>query len=162
MIDVDGLIKEAMKSKDKVALNAYRNIKVEIQKNQTAKGAKPLTKELQLKIISKYSANLQNAILEFNKAGREDLVSEYMSEWEAVQELLPVPIDASKIYSFIENDEEYFEKFWFTEFDDNDETTHMELQIPKKEMGNAIKYIKSKFPTADGKMISEIIKSYIV
>lgn len=34
--------------------------------------------------------------------------------------------------------------------------------IPKKEMGNAIKYLKSKFPTADGKMISEIVKKYLV
>lgn len=36
------------------------------------------------------------------------------------------------------------------------------FQIPKKEMGNAIKYLKSEFPQADGKMISEIVKKYIV
>ena len=29
-------------------------------------------------------------------------------------------------------------------------------------MGTVIKYLKSKFPTADGKMISEIVKKYIV
>jgi hypothetical protein len=29
-------------------------------------------------------------------------------------------------------------------------------------MGNAIKYLKSEFPQADGKMISEIVKKYIV
>lgn len=33
------------------------------------------------------------------------------------------------------------------------------FQIPKKEMGNAIKYLKSEFPQADGKMISEIVKN---
>ena len=37
-----------------------------------------------------------------------------------------------------------------------------EVAIPKKEMGNAIKYLKSRFPQADGKMISEIVKKYIV
>ena len=34
--------------------------------------------------------------------------------------------------------------------------------IPKKEMGSAIKHLKSKFPQADGKMISNIVKEYIV
>ena len=34
--------------------------------------------------------------------------------------------------------------------------------IPKKEMGTAIKYLKSKFPTANGKIISDIVKTYII
>lgn len=38
----------------------------------------------------------------------------------------------------------------------------VEVAIPKKEMGIAIKFLKSKFPTADSKMISEIVKKYIV
>ena len=29
-------------------------------------------------------------------------------------------------------------------------------------MGNAIKHLKSKFPQADGKMISKIVKEYVV
>ena len=29
-------------------------------------------------------------------------------------------------------------------------------------MGNAIKYLKSKFPQADGKMISDIVKTYVI
>ena len=37
MIKVDQLIKEALLSKDKVALNAYKNLKSELQKNQNAK-----------------------------------------------------------------------------------------------------------------------------
>ena len=58
MINIDELIKQAMKSKNKTELEAYKNIKVEIQKNQTAKGAKPLTDESQLQIISKYAKSL--------------------------------------------------------------------------------------------------------
>lgn len=37
MWDIDTLIKNATLSRDKVALNAYKNIKAEIQKNQNAK-----------------------------------------------------------------------------------------------------------------------------
>ena len=32
------------------------------------------------------------------------------------------------------------------------------IKIPKKEMGNLIKQVKIAFPTADGKMISDIVK----
>ena len=32
---------------------------------------------------------------------------------------------------------------------------------PKKDMGRVIKEIKEFFPTADGKLISEIVKSHI-
>lgn len=39
----------------------------------------------------------------------------------------------------------------------------LELRKMKmKEMGSAIKYIKAKFPQADGKIISEIVKEYLV
>lgn len=89
MINIDELIKESMRVKDRVSLNAYKNIKVEIQKNQTAKGAKPLTDESQLQIISKYAKSLEDAISQFSEAHRGDLVSEYTSEWEVVKKVAP-------------------------------------------------------------------------
>ena len=163
MINIDELIKQAMKSKNKTELEAYKNIKVEIQKNQTAKGAKPLTAESQLAIISKYAKSLEDAIKQFSEAYRDDLVAEYTSEWEVVKKLLPEPVNESQIKSFLER--WCFENNFVESYIDNGAPCPMEgyrLKIPKKEMGNAIKYLKSKFPTADGKMISEIVKKYIV
>lgn len=163
MIDIDFLIKTATLSKDKIALNAYKNIKAEFQKVLTAKNSpRELDSNTQLSIIQKYNRSLQDAILQFSEAHRDDLVSEYTSELEVVKKLLPASVNASDIYSFIENDEEFFDQYYITKFiGDNDETV-MIHQIPKKDMGKAIKYLKSKFPTADGKMISEIVKKYIV
>ena len=106
---------------------------------------------------------MNKSISDFSEANREDLESEYRDELEVLKKLLPEPVNESQIYSFIENDEEYFEKFWVTEYyNGSDEKTYMEIDIPKEEMGNAIKYLKSKFPQADGKMISDIVKEYIV
>lgn len=156
MINIDELIKNAMKSKNKTELEAYKNIKVEIQKNQTAKGAKPLTDESQLQIISKYAKSLEDAIKQFSEAHRDDLVSEYTSEWEVVKKLLPEPINESQIYS------EFVQWVNKMNFSDKNPEEYAVVEIPKKEMGNAIKYLKSKFPTADGKMISEIVKKYLV
>lgn len=159
MINIEAKIKEATLSRDKVALNAYRNIKAEIQKNQTAKGAKPLTSELQLQIISKYAKTLEDAIKQFSEARRDDLVSEYTSELEVVQKLLPAPVNESDIYLFIENSKIFNDKFLIkSETEEGD----LIINILKKDMGASIRYLKDEFPTADGKMISEIVKKYIV
>lgn len=156
MINIDELIKQAMKSKNKTELEAYKNIKVEIQKNQTAKGAKPLTDESQLQIISKYAKSLEDAILQFSEAHRDDLVASYTSELEVVKKLLPEPVNESQIYSELceWQIKMAFENDWKVDLD--------KPIIPKKEMGTVIKYLKSKFPTADGKIISEIVKKYII
>ena len=161
MINIDELIKQAMKSKNKTELEAYKNIKVEIQKNQTAKGAKPLTDESQLQIISKYAKSLEDAIKQFSEAHRDDLVASYTVELEVVRKLLPEPVNESQIYS------ELIELGLRNEWVNMGELVsrtgiRQTIYIPKKKMGSAIKYLKSKFPTADGKMISEIVKKYVV
>ena len=33
--------------------------------------------------------------------------------------------------------------------------------IPKKEMGNTVKLTKTQFPSADGKMIADIVKKLL-
>ena len=91
-----------MKSGDKIALRAYKNLKAEIQKVKTAKNAKPYTDATEIQLISKMCKNLEDAILDFSKAHREDLVSDYTSELEVLKKLLPEPVNESQIYSFVE------------------------------------------------------------
>lgn len=162
---IDNLIKQATLSKDKIALNAYKNLKAELQKVLTAKNAPEYSESLFIQIVTKYAKSLEDAILQFSEARRDDLVSEYTSELEILKKFLPEPVNESQICSFIESDENFFDKFYVTleHFsEDGSQYTHMVIQIPKKEMGNSIKYLKSKFPTADGKIISEIVKKYVV
>lgn len=156
MIDIDELIITARKAKNPTELKAYQNIKVEIQKNQTAKGAKPLTDESQLQIISKYAKSLEDAIKQFSEARRDDLVSEYSDEWEVVRKLLPEPVKASDIEYHLYNWADELNYYSGEILEDR-----MGIAIPKREMGNAIKFLKAKFPTADGKIISEIVKKYL-
>ena len=152
MINIDNLIKTSMKSGDKVALRAYKNLKAEIQKVKTVKNAKPYTDASEIQLISKMCKNLEDAILDFSKAHRDDLVTDYTSELEVLKKLLPEPVNESQICSFIEHwclklrlvDDEYFP------------------EIPKKEMGKVIKAVKDKYPQADGKLISSIVKKYVI
>ena len=169
MIRVDQLIKEALLSKDKIALNAYKNLKSELQKVLTAKNAPEYSEALFIQVIAKYAKSLEDAILQFSEAHRDDLVSSYTDELEIVKKLLPEPVNETQIcfelanwmiehgYNFHKKStsvlkDNKISKIDFEEFD----------PIPKKEMGTAIKYLKSKFPTTDGKMISEIVKKYLI
>ena len=148
-----------MKSGDKVALRAYKNLKAEIQKVKTAKNAKPYTDAAEIQLISKMCKNLEDAILDFSKAHRDDLVADYTSELEVLKKLLPEPVNESQICSELS---EWCRENHFTQRFQTAIGYEEYLVIPKKEMGNAIKHLKSKFPQADGKLISIIVKSFIV
>ena len=150
-----------MKSRNQTELRAYKNLKAEIQAFKTAKNAKPYDEVAEISIIKKYCEKLEKSILSFSEAHREDLVAEYRDELEVLRKLLPEPVSESDICSFIGSDEEYFSQFTEEYLDESGKVTRG-IQIPKKEMGNAIKHLKSKFPQADGKLISIIVKEYVV
>ena len=155
MINIDELIKTSMKAKNQVELRAYKNLKAEIQTFKTAKNAKPYDEVAEISIIKKYCEKLEKSILSFSEARREDLVTEYSDELEVLRKLLPKPVNESDIEYILYNwaDEENFMDYSGSDLP--------EIKIPKKEMGRAIKYLKSKFPQADGKVISEIVKRFI-
>lgn len=159
MVNIDELIKVSMKSRNNTELRAYKNLKAEIQAFKTAKNAKPYDETAEIQLISKMCKKLEDSILSFSEASREDLISEYREELEVLKKLLPEPVNESQIYSELMK--------WCVEnpFIQRVQTTlgcEEYLAIPKKEMGNVIKYLKLKFPQADGKLISTIVKKYIV
>lgn len=166
MINIDELIKQALKSQNKTELRAYRNLKAEFLKAETAKNAKPMDEARQVQIIKKYCDTLEKSILDFSEAHREDLVADYRDELEVLKKLLPEPVNESEICSELriwagQNKliEMYLTEKGVYQFDAIEVSKPF---IPKKEMGNAIKHLKSKFPQADGKMISDIVKKYVI
>lgn len=158
MINIDELIKESMKAKNQVELRAYKNLKAEIQTFKTAKNAKPYDEAAEISIIKKYCEKLEKSILSFSEAHREDLVSEYSDELEILRKLLPEPVNESQVYSELS---EWCRENHFIQRFQTAIGYEEHLVIPKKEMGNAIKHLKSKFPQADGKLISKITKSIV-
>ena len=159
MININELIKQALKSQNKTELRAYRNLKAEFLKAETAKNAKPMDEARQIQIIKKYCETLEKSILDFSEARREDLESECRSELEVLKKLLPEPVGPSEIMLGLW--EWARQNNFLVPFNKNP-NNFSQPKIPKKEMGNAIKHLKSKFPQADGKVISNIVKEYIV
>lgn len=150
MLNIDELIKESLKNKKTSELKVYRNLKADIMAFKTQKNAPTYDEAAELKIIQKYVTKMEDAEKQYSQAGREDLASECRDELEVLRKLLPEPVTASEIYEEL--------RYWAEKNHYINEEIASEIKIPKKEMGVVIKYIKSKFPTADGKMISEIVK----
>lgn len=166
MININELIKNAMKSKNQKELKAYKNLKAEIQILKTSKNAKPYDEVTEVQLISKMCKKLEDEAIEFTKAGREDLASEYRDEKEVLEKLLPPPVGELEIDDKLKNwvlEKKYYEIYHIDKIGEMRVLGEgITYKIPKKEMGNAIKYLKSELPQADGKMISEIVKKYVV
>lgn len=140
MININECIAKAMKSKNQVELRAYKNLKAEIQILQTAKNAKPYDEAAEIQLISKMYKKLEDDILGFSEAGREDLASEYRDELEVLKKLLPEPVNESQVCSELS---EWCRENHFTQNSKLLFGYEEHLIIPKKEMGNAIKHLKS-------------------
>lgn len=85
-------IKEAMKSKDQVKLTVLRGLTSAFTNELVATGKTPhdeVTDELAMTVIKRASKQRKDAIEQFEKGGREDLVLKEKEELEIVETYLP-------------------------------------------------------------------------
>lgn len=151
MLNIDELIKDSLKNKKTTELKVFRILKSDIMAFKTQKNAPVYDEAAELKLIQKYVAKMEDAEKQYLEAGREDLVTECKEELEILRKLLPEPVSEDKIRTFIQ-DYCTAHDFHYKEI----------IIIPKKNMGIVIKAVKEQFPTADGKIISEIVKRYLI
>ena len=154
MLEIDNLIKEALKNKQTVELKVYRNIKADIMAFKTQKNAPEYTEAAEISILRKYATKMEDAEKQYSQADREDLATECREELEVLKKLLPKPVEAQDINSILAG--------WCVRNNFVNTENESKIEIPKKSMGLAIKAMKEVFPTADGKIISEVVKQYVV
>ena len=151
MLNIDELIKESLKNKKTMDLKVYRILKSDIMAFKTQKNAPVYDEAAELKIIQKYVTKMEDAEKQYSQAGRLDLATECKDELEVLRKLLPEPVKESDICDFVQG--YAIDRNWVGTDD-----VSTRVMIPKKNMGEVIKATKSQFPTADGKIISEIVK----
>ena len=108
----------------------------------------------EISIIRKYATKMEDAEKQYSQAGREDLATECREELEVLKKLLPKPVEAQDINSILAG--------WCVRNNFVNTENESKIEIPKKSMGIAIKAMKEVFPTADGKIISEVVKQYVI
>lgn len=137
---IDGLIKSAMLNKQASALRAYRAVKTAFMEYKTAKNAKPLDEVAEINIIRKMISAREDAIQQFEAAGRLELAKAEAEEIVYLKPMLPPEVSEEDVRIYAES---------------------IITEKGMQNMGKYIKIIKEKFPTTDGKLISTIVKSLL-
>ena len=143
-MEIDELIKKAILAKNGSAKEAYRAIKSELLLIQTGCGgqkARPTNETDEVKILRKLIKEREEQISMYEANSRKDLADMYREQMKYLKELLPPEISEDKIQEAI--------------------MTAYPNGFTQKEMGKVIKQIKEIYPTADGKVISEVVKEHI-
>ncbi|WP_299388045.1 GatB/YqeY domain-containing protein [uncultured Lacinutrix sp.] len=136
-------LKEAMKSKNTVALTALRAVKSAILLAQTESGAKEeLTEEQELKILQKQVKQRKDSAAIFIEQGREDLATPELEEAEVISQFLPEAMSEEAVGKLVE--------------DAIAKTGAEGMKDMGKVMGIVNQAVAGR---ADGKTISTIVKS---
>ena len=92
----------AMKEKDKVKLNTLRAVKGAMQL-EVINNKKEESDELLLDVINKQIKMRNDSISEFEKAGRDDLISSYKAEIDILNEYMPEMLSDEELNKIIED-----------------------------------------------------------
>ena len=100
---IQDAIKEAMKAKDTVAMNATRAIKGEILLFKTAEGgSKEVSDGDILKMIQKLVKQRKEAAEQYVAAGRKDLADNEIAEAAVMEKYLPAQLSAEEVKTKIQ------------------------------------------------------------
>lgn len=139
---IDKMIMEALKAGEKIKAGAFRMLKSEFLVFKTAKNAKPLDDAAEISIIKKMIKQRQDAAKEYLEAGRLELADNELDEVAVLKVLLPAEITEEQIKEAVK------------------EVANTTVPI-KKNMGVFMKAVKAKYPTADGKLVSQIVSTFL-
>ncbi|MBQ8282233.1 MAG: GatB/YqeY domain-containing protein [Paraprevotella sp.] len=135
----------AMKAKDKVALEALRNIKKYFIEAKTAPGAgDELSDDAAMKILAKLAKQGKDTAALYVEQGRQDLADEELAQVEVISRYLPKQLSAVELEEAVKN---IIESVGATSAKDMG-----------KVMGAATKQLAGK---ADGKAISALVKQLL-
>ena len=135
-----------MKAKDKVRLEALRNIKKVFIEAKTAPGANDtLDDAAALKILQKLAKQGNDSAALYKGQNREDLAEAELAQVAVIESYLPKPMSSEEIENAVK--------------DIISQTGASSIKEMGKVMGIASKQLAGK---ADGKTISEIVKKLLV
>ncbi len=134
-------LKDAMKNKDELKKNTVTMIRAAIKQIEVDKRVELDDNEV-IDIISKEAKKRKDALVEFEKAGRQDLIDQTNAELALIKTYLPEELSEEELTKIIE------------------ETITEVGAETMKDMGKVMQAVKAKTAgRADGKTINEIVKA---
>ena len=141
--DIMSAMKEAMRSKDQVALRALRAVKsaIIIQKTETGSSSEMSEKD-EMKLLQKLVKQRKDSADIFSKQNREDLAKPELEEAEVISKFLPAAMSESEIEIVVK------------------ETIASLGAEGMKDMGRVMGVVSGKLAgKADGKTISILVRN---
>ena len=131
-------LKEAMKSRDSVRMNALRQIKSEVLKLETS--GKPFTEKDVRATLKRLVNQHHESIVAFQKGGRNEKAEEEAAELKVIESFLPPPVSAQELEKLVK-----------------EAIDSLGASSPK-DMGRVMKHLTSGDLEADGKVLSELVR----
>lgn len=147
MLDINTLLKTALKEKNQVELQVLRSIKTEFTKYVTAKSGNELTDAVEATILNKMKNQRLDSIMAYQKAGRQDLVDSETVELNTLLKFVPKEASEEEINIGIDN---AITKLLSEKGDG--------YVLSMRDMKFITSEVKGKYPSADGKTIANIFK----
>ena len=94
-------MKQAMKNKEKEKLTTIRMVKSALQNEGIKLQQQPLSEEAELTVLTRELKQRKDSLLEFEKAGREDLVDKIKGEIAVLEVYLPQQLSEEELTAVI-------------------------------------------------------------
>ncbi|MFD3447686.1 GatB/YqeY domain-containing protein [Microbacteriaceae bacterium 4G12] len=94
-------MKQAMKNKEKEKLSVIRMVKAAMQ-NESIKIQQALNEEEELTVLTREMKQRKDSLLEFEKAGRDDLVDKIKGEIAVLETYLPEQLSEEELTAIIQ------------------------------------------------------------
>ena len=101
-VDVMNAMKAAMKDKNQTALAALRAVKSELLLAQTSGGNDTISKDDEIKILSKLVKQRKDSAAIFTEQNREDLAEPELAQAEVISQFLPAQLNEAAITAVVE------------------------------------------------------------
>ncbi len=137
-------LKEAMKAKDQVKMDALRAIKSAILLEKTKGGNHELTEADEMKLLQKLVKQRKESAEIYQQQNRIDLAETELKQSEVIESFLPEPLSEEEIEAVVKGIIE--------------ETGANSMKDMGKVMGMATKKLAGR---ADGKIIAQIVKKHL-
>lgn len=138
---IDADLKEAMRARDQVRMDALRHVKTAMKLKETEAGAQPCDDAAIVRILQTLTKQRRESIAQFEQGGRRDLADKERREITLLEHYLPQAMSEKELLAVVEA------------------VIAAEGATSAKDMGRVMKGVLAKAAgRADGKVVSELVK----
>ena len=143
--NLNNLLSQAMKDRDNVKVDTLRLIKSELTKY--VKDGNSLDDVAEIKILNKMISQRKDSIEQFKLVNRIDLIEKEENEIKVIKEFIPEEPSEEEVTKYIIQIIEGYKEEIAPE------------KISMKHMKPILSKVNVKYPTINGKIVSEILKN---